>query len=107
VIDFSFNGRHQKVVITSDDKYVRFRSRGAKHDIWNNSDEWWDFIPYTWGRNTQSDKVDFYFDEKGNLLGRIPQLGQFMQPKEFVYYATTLAQEMDRVEFLLEKEDRF
>ena len=106
VVRVFLKGRRQQIDVTCDRSYVRFTSQGASSTLWEET-EYWDLIPYSWERNYHTDIVDFFFDEGGDLRGRIQQLGATMQLEEFVFYVTTLAKQMDRVEYLLEQEDRF
>jgi hypothetical protein len=60
---------------------------------------------YLWHYNRLTDVVAFSLDGNGNLIGRIEQLVQTLNEQELMFYVCRLAEECDRLEFLLTSED--
>jgi len=58
-----------------------------------------------WDRNRYSDVVEFCIDEGGELVGRIEQVADTLDPEEFFFFLRRLAQECDRFEYLLTGKD--
>jgi hypothetical protein len=54
-----------------------------------------------WQRNNSVDLVGFCINEKGNLVGQITQLLDFLDYDEFEFYILSLAREADRFEYIL------
>lgn len=64
-------------------------------------------IKCTWQRNSLIDVIEYMLDEQGSIVGRAvhPIIG--MTFKEFFYCAYTLAVSTDRLEYLIQDEDRY
>ena len=63
-------------------------------------------VELVWGRNHETDVVAFGWDERGRLIGRVDQLAATMDAAELFFYLEVLAQECDRLEWLLTGEDQ-
>jgi len=59
-----------------------------------------------WSRNRVTDVVEFALDESGRLIGRIEQVADALNRNELEFYLTVLAQECDRLEYLLTGRDQ-
>jgi hypothetical protein len=59
-----------------------------------------------WSRNRVTDVVEFALDESGRLIGRIEQVAETLNRNELEFYLTALAQECDRLEYLLTGRDQ-
>lgn len=59
-----------------------------------------------WSQNRVSDVVEFALDESGRLIGRIEQVAETLNRNELEFYLTALAQECDRLEYLLTGRDQ-
>ena len=53
-----------------------------------------------------TDVVEFALDESGRLIGRIEQVAEALNRNELEFYLTALAQECDRLEYLLTGRDQ-
>ena len=101
------NGRTQKLYIgLQDDRYIltstvlgsrqlnrRFRSPKRRAEL-------------LWRRNHETEVVTFTIDNHDRLIGLIDQVAGTMDPEEITFYVARLAQECDRLEYLLTGEDR-
>jgi len=59
-----------------------------------------------WIRNRATDVVEFALDETGRLVGRIEQVAETLNHDELEFSLTALAQECDRLEYLLTGRDQ-
>jgi hypothetical protein len=59
-----------------------------------------------WSRNRVTDVVEFALDDSGRLIGRIEQVADALNRNELEFYLTALAQECDRLEYLLTGRDQ-
>ena len=59
-----------------------------------------------WSRNRVTDVVEFTLDESGRLIGRIEQVAETLNRNELEFYLIALAQECDRLEYLLTGRDQ-
>ena len=59
-----------------------------------------------WSRNRVTDVVEFALDDFGRLIGRIEQVAETLKSNELEFYLTALAQECDRLEYLLTGRDQ-
>ncbi|MGA1994818.1 MAG: hypothetical protein ABSH45_03475 [Bryobacteraceae bacterium] len=65
-----------------------------------------DLARQIWSRNRVTDVVEFALDESGRLIGRIEQVAEALNRNELEFYLTALAQECDRLEYLLTGRDQ-
>jgi hypothetical protein len=65
-----------------------------------------DLARQIWSRNRVTDVVEFALDESGRLIGRIEQVADALNRNELEFYLTALAQECDRLEYLLTGRDK-
>ncbi len=97
--------RTQAVCIArEDDRYV-FSSRimGATRASQYNQTELAQII---WFRNRETDVVELALDNAGRLIGRIEVVAEALDRNELEYYLTALAQECDRLEYILTGHDQ-
>ncbi len=59
-----------------------------------------------WQRNRETNAVAFSLDKRGQLVGRIEQLAETVDPEELALYLKLLARECDRFEYVLTGQDR-
>jgi len=59
-----------------------------------------------WVRNRATDVVEFALDESDRLVGRIEQIAETLNRNELEFYLIALAQECDRLEYLLTGRDQ-
>ncbi|MBU2647769.1 DEAD/DEAH box helicase family protein [bacterium] len=100
------NGRHQDISIHGDQRRYIFESVALS------SKRLARLIPDEIGRfrcicryNTLTDVVSFSINAKGDLVGRIEQLVRTLDQNELIFYVSRLAEECDRLEYLLTSED--
>ena len=99
------DGRHQIVRINrQEDRYVFIslvlgRSRVKKYPARKIAETMWD-------RNRHSDVIGFSLDKKSNLVGRVEHMAAKLDPDELYYYLRILAEECDRLEYLLTGKDK-
>ena len=65
-----------------------------------------DLARQIWVRNRATDVVEFTLDESGRLIGRIVQGAETFDRNELEFYLVSLAQECDRLEYLLTGRDQ-
>ncbi len=65
----------------------------------------WEIAEKIWDRNRYSDVVEFCIDAGGELVGRVEQVADTLDPEELYFFLRRLAQECDRFEYLLTGKD--
>jgi hypothetical protein len=65
-----------------------------------------DLARLIWTRNRATDVVEFTLDETGRLVGRIEQVAERLNHTDLEFFLTALAQECDRLEYLLTGRDQ-
>ncbi|MEZ8543899.1 DEAD/DEAH box helicase family protein [Vibrio splendidus] len=63
-------------------------------------------VQYTWMRNKKIDVVEFLLDQEGGISGRIIHPLDNFSWEEFVYCTYTLAVEADRLEYIVDHQDK-
>ena len=98
------NARSQRVQITERGDHIVFESvvLSARQTRSMRTDE---VASVVWERNQQTDVVAFGWDSAGRLVGRIDQLAATLNVEELWFYLEVLAQQCDRLEWLLTGED--
>ena len=99
------NGRHQMVRIhLQEDRYVFVSPVLGRNRIKKMSPR--EIAEKMWDRNRHSDVVEFCIDKKGNLIGRVEHVAATLDPEELYFYLGRLAEECDRLEYLLTGKDK-
>jgi hypothetical protein len=107
------NGRKQRVTVKRQaDRYVftstvlgsrRARAAGLSPDRPRTLRNLAEFL---WRRNHETDVVRFEHTRGGRILGRIEQIAKTADEEEITFYITRLAQECDRLEYLVTGQDQ-
>jgi len=100
--------RSHKVSLYEVDGLCIFLSQSVVSDKINKfgTDKDKKIIEYTWVRNAHIDVVEFLLDPEGGISGRIIHPIESLDWHEFLFCAYLLAVEADRLEYIVEIEDR-
>lgn len=104
-LKLNFKERFQLIDMRKQGDYIFILSQGTK--LLRNRLDNRKAVQFSMGRNNHVDVIDFFFNIKGSLFGRIWQPVKTIQIEELAFYCATLAHEMDRLEFALYKKDTF
>jgi hypothetical protein len=64
-----------------------------------------DRVQHVWRRNRENGVVELVLDSSGRVVGRIEQVAETLDREELEYYLGVLAEECDRLEYLLTGRD--
>ena len=101
------NQRKQRVYIHRDnDRYILTSTVLGARQLSKYTKSKRRLVELLWLRNQDTEVVTFTVDNKDRLIGRIDQVAETMDPDEIFFYVARLAQECDRLEYLLTGDDR-
>jgi hypothetical protein len=101
-------GRSQNVFVERDrDRYVFTSIVLSAERVARQRENLSHFVDRLWRRNRQTDVVNFTFDLRNRLIGRIEHPADTLDAEELYFYLSRLAIECDRLEFVLTGQNRF